>query len=133
MLLTPEDIDAGYKEVALEYQRGPAREGWPTTVRLNAPSRRQAKQLAARLQRDQSDEPFWPILEACLPRELANEEFIGRLTFECEGLLSATAIGLTFGPADQKKILAAVEAAIHSATSAPNSPSSDPGSEPARK
>ncbi len=132
-LVTPEDHDAGFKDVELQYQRGPAPEGFPDIIRLVAPPRRMASLLAAEVQsRLASDnDPFWPVLKACLPAEFANEAFLEKLTWECGGQLIATALVLTFGAGAQKKIEALADLAqswINSPRSAPSLPLSEPAS-----
>lgn len=134
-LVTPEDHDAGFKDMPLEYHRGAAPEGFPEMIRLTAPSRREAKKLLVQLQSRIAageEDPFWPVLVACLPSPVpVSEKFIEALTLDCSALLAATASVLAFGAPWQKKMVTMAEAAqnaILAGSFAQNSPSSAPAS-----
>jgi hypothetical protein len=128
-LVSISDHDAGFKEIEVLY-----RSGKRETIKLTAPSYRQAQQIALKL--SQTKNPL-TITEACLPREHQKdaERFLSRLTPECGAFVEAIAFALTFGSEFQKKMQAIGEKLIQAMTSTdsgPNSPSSPPDSNPGK-
>jgi hypothetical protein len=128
-LVTVSDHDAGFKEIEVLYRNG-KRE----TIKLTAPSYRQAQQVALKL--SQTKNPLL-ITEACLPAEYQKdvERFLGRLTPEFGAFVEAVSFALTFGSEFQKKMQQVGEKlmqAMASTDSVPNSPSSPPGSNPVK-
>jgi hypothetical protein len=99
-IVTPEDHDAGFKEVPLDYRRSPAPEGSPDKVRVQALTYVQAfevnKQFA---QKEDSNENFWrlSVLLTALPEPHNNVEFLNRLKPTCVNQLVLVALHLAYG------------------------------------
>lgn len=125
-LLTPEDHDAGFKEIPLQYRRGSTPKGLPENVKLSAPSRRMAMALSAEVaesfrklaenselktQNSELPDPFLAVTLACLPKDF-EPLWLERLTAECAGMIDSIAFELTFGFEAQKKMLAAAQAIL---------------------
>jgi len=112
-LVTPEDHDAGFKDVALEYRRGAPRDGDPRSIRIVKASRRAAPAILAGMRAEigQRDRDFLlPATLACLPAGLNSEHFLDTLTIECSTRIEAIAFILTFGEPGQKKLAALTQA-----------------------
>ena len=107
--ITPEDLDAGVKEVALDYRPGKRTEDMPAKIALRAITLRQkgraAERIAAR-EKAGDEVTNWDYnletLIGCLPMPWNKEEFLDRLTPECGVRLVNIALLLSYGPAPKK-------------------------------
>lgn len=132
-LVTPEDHDAGFKDLPLTYRRGPTSDELPATIRIRALSYVEAAAINLALARSGTgvppvnpegfDENVWrlSVLLAALPEPHNNVEFVNRLKPTCVDRLMVVALHMAYGTPetdgpsgqDQKKSL------IDSAISAP--------------
>lgn len=92
--VTVEDIDAGTKDVALEYRRGSPPSGFPTRVRVTAAKNATIWQILGENSTRQNPANF---LIACLPELRDRPEVLERLTPHCYAQILDTALDLTFG------------------------------------
>ena len=90
--LTPDDHEAGFKEVDFEFRSGRKVRG-----RLTAPDHRTARSLAIRIGEEKDTAP---VIRACLPPEINPD----RLTVLCMGLVEHLSMCLAFGMEYQKKM-----------------------------
>lgn len=100
-LLSEQDYENGFKEIEIAH-----RSGKRETIRLTAPSYRDAQQLTILLQSTKN--PFC-ITAATLPQEKRDERFLDRLTPQSAALVENTAFGLTFGEEVLKKMIEQTE------------------------
>ena len=89
--VTPDDHEAGFKEIDFEFRSGRMVRG-----RLTAPDHRTARALAIRMSEEKDTAP---VIRACLPAEINPD----RLTVTCMGLVEHLSMCLAFGMEYQKK------------------------------
>lgn len=105
MLVTPEDHDAGFKELACEYRRSPAPEDLPATIRIRALSFVEAGAINDALHAAKPEpeagfnENVWrlSVLLAALPEPHNKVEFVNRLKPTCANRLTLVALQLAYG------------------------------------
>ena len=110
LLVTPEDHDAGFKEVPLKYRRSPASDAMPATIRIRALSYVEAAAINEKLRelpaQDEAaprlDESIWrlSVLLAALPEPHNNVEFVNRIKPTCVERLVLVALHLAYGAPD---------------------------------
>ena len=110
--VTPEDHDAGYKELPLEYRRESVPDGWPDQIRVRALSYIEAAEVNEQ-QRPEEPEIVWRIsvLLTALPAPHNTMEFVNQLKVSCVNQLILAALYLAYGtpeslpdgPTDGKK------------------------------
>ena len=122
--VTTADHDAGFKEIEVTLRNGTRQ-----TIRLTAPTYRQAQQLALNLQQTKD---ISCVTAACLSTDngpVTTNKFLDRLTLESASLVESISFALTFGDEFQKKMAAFGQAMLRqmdSTDSAPKSKSSAP-------
>ena len=98
--ITSKDIDRGYIDVPLIYRRGVPPEGFPSKIRVSAPSAEAAaKALTAIKQGDDST----LLLALCLPPKFSTRGFFDKLSPFCYNAIVRTALAMTLGVDWQKK------------------------------
>ena len=89
-----EDIDAGSKEVALEYRRGTPPVGYPTRMKVTAAGNAAVWKVIG--EKSASDDPS-RLLASCVPDLAAKPDLLDRVTPSCYLRILDTALDLTFG------------------------------------
>jgi hypothetical protein len=112
MFCTIEDHEAGYKDLEVRFRSGRAE-----TLRVQAPTRRQMREVRLKLITDQDP---WAIVSLAVPGK--DEAWMDRLESASADLLESVAFALAFGEDWEKKVEAAVRGATPtpSASPAPN-------------
>jgi|SRR5438445_9248004 len=81
-------------DLPLTYHRGPAKDGWPTMIRLTMPPEAESLSVAADYLKTKEPAVF---LLHCLPPEFASAEFLERLSLDCQWALTREAMRLIAG------------------------------------
>ena len=92
--VTIEDIDAGSKEVGLDYRRGSPPSNFPTRIQVTAAGNAAVWKIAG--EKGASEDPS-QFLAACVPALKNKPDLLGRLTPSCYARILNTALDLTFG------------------------------------
>ncbi len=92
--VTVDDIDAGSKEIGLEYRRGTPPPGFPKHVTVTAPKNATIWKSIGEKGTRESPARF---LAGCLPDLQDKLDVLERLTPSCYALILDTALDLTFG------------------------------------
>lgn len=101
---TPEDHDAGHKDLPIEY-----RSGKPGTLRITAPPTREV-QAAVRVLNDGGDF-YGAVLALALPKDLP-PGFMDRLTVQSATQIEAVALEMAVGKGTVEKMKAAMRAKL---------------------
>ncbi len=103
-LVTPEDHDAGFKDLAMEYRRKPAPPGLPETIRVRALTYIEADEVNRHYASDDKrNENFWrlSVLLNALPEPHNSVEFLNRLKPSCVNQIMIAALHLACGAPDE--------------------------------
>lgn len=105
--ITPEDHDAGFKDLPLEYRRSPTPAGSPDSIRIRALSYVEAAAIHSALHGEAKPEAkfndhVWrlSVLLAALPDPHNSVEFVNRLKPACADRLMIAALHLAYGAPD---------------------------------
>lgn len=98
-LVQPEDFDAGFKDVPVEYRRGAPLEGFPDKIRVRMLSYLEVREIARKTLSaggGMDSDPCAPYLQPSLSPFHASEDFLNQLTVQSLARLEFVAFVLAY-------------------------------------